>query len=382
MQSRRRRIIHVMPLLDPDYGGPTEATLRLCQALHDQGVEVEVLSTDRRFLGPGPFHIDADEWSFPITQFATTTPIGWSRSPDLAASMRERAGEVDLVHVHTIFHHTTVVAARAALAAGTPLVMEPHGSLTSYSRRQKLWKKRLYGQVVDHPLLRRADGVRCASSREKDDLAELGLASAAFVVPHGVEVPEPRPGPRSGADGGPVVLFLGRLAAKKRLDLTLTAFRHTLERVPSARLRIVGSGDAASESALHTMRDDLGIEASVDLVGPRFGDDRARELERADAFVLLSDDESFGMAAAEAVCAGLPVVATRGVASMVDLAPRAEVRLVGQDPVEAGAALADVLLDPEAATRARAAAPRVVEVLSWSSIATSMQAEYDRLIDR
>jgi glycosyltransferase involved in cell wall biosynthesis len=378
MPDRRLRITQVMPMIDPDYGGPTEATLQLCEGLSSIGVDVCLVTTDRSFLSPEPHHLDPVPWPFEIEQHPVKWPTGWSRSPDLARALAARAMDADLIHTHTLYHHTTLAASRAAKRGSIPLVVEPHGSLNHYSRSHRRAKKAPYERLVDFPLIRRAAGVRCASSAECDDLTDLGLGTNAFVVPHGVlSTPglPPTPDPER-----PIVLFLSRLAEKKRLDLTVEAFAVTLTEVPDARLRIVGSGDDETVAMTRDRITALGIGHAVELVGPRFGTERDAELAQASVFVLLSDDESFGMAPLEAICAGVPVVSTPEVASMRDLDGRAEVHLVGQDPVAAGQLITRVLRDHTHVERARAQALQLAHDHSWTQIAERMATEYERMV--
>jgi glycosyltransferase involved in cell wall biosynthesis len=312
------RAIHVIGLIDPAYGGPVVATLDLCGALHEVGVDVSLVTTDRRFGTGGRFEVRADAAPFPIIQFPAHWPQGYNASWRMARYLWKAVGDADVVHIHSVYGAHTLAAALAARRRGVPYVVEPHGALTRYHHQRKRWKKAAHERAIDLPLLRASAGIRCASPQEAADLAPLGLEHKAFVVPHGVAGPRDPLIEReeTPAERDPVVLFLGRFHEKKRLDLTLDAFALVLDEVPSARLRLVGSGDEAIQEMVRRRTVELGLEDNIEMPGPVFGEARWSEFWNADAFVLLSDDESFGLTPVEAAVTGLPVIATSSVASL------------------------------------------------------------------
>jgi glycosyltransferase involved in cell wall biosynthesis len=113
----------------------------------------------------------------------------------------------------------------------------------------------------------------------------------------------------------PTVLYLSRIAPKKCLDVLLRAFALTVAEHPTATLLIAGDGPPELVAGYQRVAVDLGLSSGqVRWLGFVQGADKHWLLRHASLFVLPSKSENFGVAAAEAIAAGLPVVLTRGVA--------------------------------------------------------------------
>jgi glycosyltransferase involved in cell wall biosynthesis len=374
------RVLHVAGLLDPAYGGPSIVPLDLCHALHRQGVHVELAATDRRYGRAGRYQLAALP-PFATNLFPVRRPHSYNTSWALARHVSDAARLVDVVHIHSIYGFHALAAARAATRAGVPYIVEPHGALTTYHHRQKRAKKALHERLVDIPILRHAAGVRCASTAEARDLGAFGVDPLTFIVPHGVEAPPIGSRESSRSVGELRVLFLGRFHQKKRLDLTIDAFARVRATCPRARLRVVGSGDDAILRAARRQVAELGIADAVQFVGPVFGDDRWQEYRDADVFVQFSDDESFGLTAIEARAAGIPVIATRAVASVADLGGDSMVTLVESSPVDAAAAIARAL-EVTRCARATRSVGSVAKTHSYQRVAQLLVEEYERIANR
>ncbi|MGY6412303.1 MAG: glycosyltransferase family 4 protein [Alkalilacustris sp.] len=217
-------------------------------------------------------------------------------------------------------------------------------------------------------------GVLCTSAATADRLAEgFGVAPAAITVaPPGTPRPD-RPAPRRGAP--PVVLSVGSLTPRKGHDRLIAALAR-LRDLPW-RARIVGARpDPATAAALAAQVVAEGLEGRVALVGPVA--DVAAEYAAADLFALASRHEGYGMAYAEALAHGLPVVATR-VGPVASFVPAAAGALVAPDDA-AGlvGALGRLLGDAAARDRAAAAARgAAADLPGWSDTAAAVAARLE-----
>jgi glycosyltransferase involved in cell wall biosynthesis len=108
------------------------------------------------------------------------------------------------------------------------------------------------------------------------------------------------------ASDGPVYLYVGRLSPEKRLDILLKAFRRLRETVPSASLRIVGTGPQGGE--LLALARDLALGDSVVFAGAKSGVALTQEYLSATCLVLPSWSEPWGLVVNEALHYGCPVV--------------------------------------------------------------------------
>ncbi len=243
-----------------------------------------------------------------------------------AGAARGAARDADLVHAHWL------PSGLAALAAGRPFVSQLWGTDVELARRAPWLARRVLG---------RASLAICASQELAAAARELG-ARAVRVIPGGVDVPDRVTAP----DEPPHVLYAGRLSAEKGV----------LELVQAARdLPLVVAGDGPLRDRVPGA---LGFVPHDRLLGL---------YERAAVVVCPSRREGFGVACAEAMAAGRPVVAS-AVGGLRDLVVDGETGLLVPpgDPVALRAALARLLGDAGLRERlGRAARERARTELSW-----------------
>jgi glycosyltransferase involved in cell wall biosynthesis len=200
---------------------------------------------------------------------------------------------------------------------------------------------------------RLADRVVAPSHETARELVEDYGARDVAVVPNGVTLPERAPERPAGAPApaGPfTILYAGRLRTRKAVAVLLEAFARLRERVPEARLVLVGDGE--QRPALEAQAGRLGIADAVSFEGGRPHGAMPEYYRAADVFCLPSLYEGFPLAILEAMAAGLPVVATAVAGVPEAVADGTTGRVV---PAEDAPALADVLAEL-AADRGRARA--------------------------
>jgi glycosyltransferase involved in cell wall biosynthesis len=163
------------------------------------------------------------------------------------------------------------------------------------------------------------------------------------VVPEPIDLVEWRrrfSAARGPAAGRPTVLCVARLYPRKRVDDLLVAADLLRRRVPRAQVRVVGDGPEGPRiRALHRR---LGLADTVVLLGHVDRNALALEYSRADCFCLPTVQEGFGLVFAEAMAAGLPVVACHA-AAVPELVRHRETGLLVEP--RAPAALADALAE-------------------------------------
>jgi len=120
-------------------------------------------------------------------------------------------------------------------------------------------------------------------------------------------------GDRSHAASPRRVLFLGRIAPIKNLDLLMRAFSQVGSSYPDLRLSIAGDGPLQETGRLMSLADGLGIADRIDWLGFVQGLDKEAALRQATVLAMPSESENFGVAAVEALARGVPVVVSRGV---------------------------------------------------------------------
>ncbi|MDT7578907.1 MAG: glycogen synthase, partial [Pseudonocardiales bacterium] len=310
--------------------------------------------------------------------------LAWQHAAVRAALTHLRGWRPDVVHAHDW------LAAHAAIALAdaheVPLIATVHateagrggGRLTTPLQRQV--------HSVEWWLARRADALITCSAAMRDEVTALfgpSLAPVA-VVHNGVAPRDWAVAPQAAAaararwapDGGPLLVHFGRLVYEKGVQDLIAALSLIRRRHPRTRLLVVGTG--THRDALVAQARDQGAADAVVFAGHLPDADLAAAVTGADAVVLPSRYEPFGIVALEAAAAGAPLVVARS-------GGLAEVVLDGSTgtsfPPGDVAALADAVgrvLDdpPEAARRAAAARGRLATDFDWPGIAARTAEVY------
>ena len=236
---------------------------------------------------------------------------------------------------------------------------------------------------VERMLARKTTALVTVGERVRDELLAAGVArrDRFTVIPPGVALPpvvdrgEARIALGLSSDG-PVVLFVGRLTAVKRLDRLLEAFAEVRDRVPDTVLVVAGEGDLIDE--VRSVAASLGD--SVRLVG--WQSDIARLYASADLVVISSDNEGMPVTLLEAAMAGVPGVTT-DVGSAAEVVEHGVTGLVvPPDTGALSAALVELLLDAERrSVMGRAAAERAAERFGSARLVTDHAVLYRRLME-
>jgi glycosyltransferase involved in cell wall biosynthesis len=174
----------------------------------------------------------------------------------------------------------------------------------------------------------------------------------------------------------PYVLFLGRLVWKKNIHLLIEA----CARLPELHLVIAGADEDATQAKLEQLCRARDVVARVQFLGELKGDVKWRWLKNARALALVSTNENFGNAAAEAMLLGTPVVVSDGV-GLADAVLRERAGWVCQSNVESvSQTLSELLQAPEdVARRGENARIWAERALAWPGIAGESLALYVNL---
>jgi glycosyltransferase involved in cell wall biosynthesis len=253
----------------------------------------------------------------------------------------------DLVHIHALFSFASTAAAWVARGKGIPYVVRPLGTLTTYAlsaRRRRL--KQLSMMLVEGQILRRAAAVHFTSRIELEEAEELGIAMRGVVIPLGVERDEAPHVTRmvhSALDGRRVILFLSRLDPKKNLEAVIDAVALSELLRNRSALLIAGTGDPSYVERLKKRVAAAGLSDCTVWLDHVEGAQKRSAFATADVFVLPSFSENFGIAAAEAMLAGLPCILGQGVAIAPEVEQAGGGLAITPDPVTIASALEHLL---------------------------------------
>lgn len=289
-----------------------------------------------------PHFVDTDDAIVRIPSLPLPTPTEYRLCvPHLSSADRVRVAGMSIVHTHSPFV-TGWMGANYARRRGLPLVFTYHTRIEAYAHYIPFERRTMEAAAVQltRSYANAADVVIVPTHAMELRLRELGVRSTISVVPSAIDVARFAAGRRSAAVrallGGetdtPLALVVSRLAREKNLELAIDALGYTLD---GTRLAIVGDGPhrAALEERAHSS----GVASRVRFVGALPTQALPDVYASADVFVFPSATETQGLVLAEALAAGLPVVAVDTAASREVLGPRGF--LVADDAAAFAAAL-------------------------------------------
>jgi len=382
------KVLQVIPSISLVHGGPSRAIRLIESVLQARGVDVLTATSN----DDGPRLRLQVQLAKPVTD-GTSTRIYFRKRLEfytvlsgMTTWLWRNVRRFDVVHVHALFSFASTVAAAIALARGVPYIIRPLGTLSSYGiSTRRPWLKRISLPLIERPLLLRAAAVHCTSEAEAVEVR--ALAPEAKVTTISLAVPGETPQTASSATaffpelpGRTAVLYLSRIDRKKNLESLLSAWSTLVSRHRSALLVIAGDGPADYVAELKAKCVKYGIGESTRWLGHVDGEAKRALFTQSDIFVLPSYSENFGIAAVEAMAAGLPSVLSRGVAVSRELAEYGAGVVCAPDPESIADAIACLLADVRLRTRCGAAAARLVaERFSPQALGDQLVALYSRV---
>ena len=310
-----RRLLHVIASARLEAGGPIEGVRQRARALRELGCETELVCLD------APDEVDAEAIGMPVHALGPSRG-SYRANGRIVPWLREHAHRFDAVTVHGIWQQHDLAAWRALRRGPVPYFVFPHGMLDPWFKRTyplKHLKKCLYWPW-QHRVL--ADARAVLFTCEEERL----LARRSFrpyrvreaVVQYGTAAPEGDPeAQREGflqafpqARGRRLLLFLSRIHPKKGCDLLLDAWAEAARSRPDWLLAMAGPDQVGWQAELQARAERLGVADRVLWTGMLKGDLKWGAYRSAEAFVLPSHQENFGIAVAEALACSLPVLIT------------------------------------------------------------------------
>jgi glycosyltransferase involved in cell wall biosynthesis len=221
----------------------------------------------------------------------------------LAWSLVRERDRYDVIHAHIGGNMAAVCSVMGRLL-GRPVIVKltgltemAGGILDPSAGLEARWRRRA---------IQRATALQATSSRIAALLKARGFAADRIhLIPNAVDIERFRPAETRSRNAGPVVVYVGRLAREKALDLLLRAWAKA--RVDAGVLVLVGGGELAGE--LKRLASELGCGDSVRFTGP--SSDVTAILQGADLAVLASGQEGLSNSLLEYMAAGLPVIGSR-----------------------------------------------------------------------
>jgi glycosyltransferase involved in cell wall biosynthesis len=293
----------------------------------------------------------------------------------------------DVLDNHYLFSYAPTCAAAIARWKKIPYTIRTMGQLTPWALAQSRLKKQVYTTLIERHNLKCAAAIHCTTLTEAEDVRNFGIQTPTITLPLGVNTPaalmEPQVQLRKQyniSTDVPVILFLSRLHYKKRPELLLQSLGQLHNQGNRFHLIMAGSGEPDYLTQLKEQISSLGIAQHVTFPGLVTGQAKELLLQGADLFVLPSFSENFGIAVAEALVAGLPVVITPGIQIAADITT-VEAGLVVEGDVDSlTEAIAQLLNSPELRQKLGDNGRRLArERYSWLVIAQNLIPIYSMI---
>jgi glycosyltransferase involved in cell wall biosynthesis len=387
------RILQIIPSISLVYGGPSQMVLGLSGALASRDIDVTIITTNSNGdIGQLPLDVTLNQPieknGYQIIYFRCSPFRRYKFSLSLLQWLNANARQFDLAHIHALFSPVTTLAATIARYHKLPYIMRPCGMLDPADLQKKKRLKQIYATLLECPNLAGAAAIHFTSKQEAKISERFGLDSTGkmpmpqdLVIPLGVTSGfYPQKLPQSEV---PIILFMSRIEPKKGLDLLIPALESILASGIEFHFILAGSNpqDADYEAGIKVKIQHSSLVKYTTITGFASGDLKNKLLTNADLFVLPSYYENFGIAVAEAMAAGKPVVISDRVHISEDI-QQAEAGWVGPLEVSAIASLIkSALLDPDERKRRGLNAKEYAKKhYNWDAIAQQTIDAYQQIL--
>jgi glycosyltransferase involved in cell wall biosynthesis len=355
-----------------------KANRRKLEALADLGIEVGLLVPEvwRDAMIGRKFRFEDGTGAFQA--FPAPVPFagrgGAYLFPPKAISKAVRALRPEIVHVEAeCFQLVTAQMAALARHLRVPMTIFVCEDIRHPGWRAPLARWSL--RAVRH--------LFAVNPRAERHCRSLGYEGPASILPQlGVELPPGGVKPRGFPTGDPRVVFVGRLARHKGVDVLIRALAELHREGIRARLVVVGAGP--EEERLRALARDLGVGEALQWLGWVPHDEVPRVLADSDLLVLPSrrvpgSQEQFGHVLIEAMAAGLPVVGS-SCGAIPEVIGCSEYIFPEGDAEALAQILRRLLTDPQAYEEAARHSVERVQAFSNENVARAMSRVWDDIL--
>jgi glycosyltransferase involved in cell wall biosynthesis len=322
------KILQIVQTLDPAVGGVAPAVMALSQGLAHKGHRIDIVTLDEpcadiaEVADRGPASPSPATRATDLTIHALGSGLtSYRYSKPLTNWLRQYGGAYDRVIVNGLWQYLGFAVWRQLAGSPTPYYVFPHGMLDPWFKQTfplKHLKKWLYWPWAEYRVLRDAAAVVFTSEQERlearksfwlyrcrERVSPLGLAAPSPAPPQAKEMfvakfPQIR--------NTRMLLFLGRLHPKKGCDILIEALPRNDDPNNAVSIVLAGPDQIGWAEKLRERATRRDIATQIVFAGMLKGEMKQAALASADAFILPSHQENFGMAVVEALAAGLPVL--------------------------------------------------------------------------
>lgn len=294
------KILTFLTNIDQTKGGPSRSVPLFVLGLASEGIDVTLMV------------IKSDDMNLHLLENENVKvhllPSIYKKRDLESLLLRER---YDLIHGQCIweplFHQMRVLADKYQI----PFILTPRGTLEPWSLLQNKWKKKVARWLYQDNDLSRCACIYATAESEAAHIRELGFKNPICIIPNGIET-EGYPCRKDASIVKKQILFLSRVHPKKGIEVLIESFARLNNEFPEWQVLIAGNGEDNYRRSLRELVDRLGLKDRVRIIPPVFGEAKIALYQESSVFCLPSYSENFGMAVAEALSCGVPVITTNG----------------------------------------------------------------------
>lgn len=292
------KILTFISSLDINSGGPSRSVPMLVKGLVEFGVDVTLMTIRSKNM-----NVHALEGT---TARLKVLEPSFTRK-EITRYLKDE--KFHLIQIQSMWdwpYHKVMVEARKL---GIPYIATPRGMLEPWSLSQKKWKKKLAWWLYQRNDVQKSVCVFTTAKMEAEHVTNLGITTCKAVIPNGIET-DSYPCKTSVDVVKKQVLFLSRVHVKKGIEVLFEVWKQIHPDYEDWQLLVIGNGEAEYIHSLENRVECLGLKESIKILPPVFGNDKIQIYQESALFCLPSYSENFGMAIAEAMSCGTPVITT------------------------------------------------------------------------
>lgn len=316
--SDQLRVCQVVASINEYVGGPAYSVTNLSQSLFKQGICSHLFTLDYQNAGKQFPTKNVKLHSYPAT---TLAKYFRGFQPSARFALQEIAStELDLIHNHGLWMFPNFYARQASVKNNLPFMISPRGMLDPWSLRNSWFKKLPAWFLYEQENLQKVVVFHATSNEELKSIRNLNFRQPIALIPNGVNLPDLSNQPSREflskhfpkTNEKKWLLFLSRIHPKKGIDNLLFVWKKLASQFPDWHLIIAGPDLIGYQAKLEHLATELELLPQVTFTGMLSGEQKASALSNADLFVLPTHSENFGIAIAESLAYGVPVITTKG----------------------------------------------------------------------
>lgn len=217
----------------------------------------------------------------------------------------------DVVHINCCWTPDCAMIQRLAQKLGYKVVLTPHGMLEPWIIQRHYWTRKVPALwLYQRAAIQKADCIQATAESERDNLLKLGYNSNIKIVKLGIDAESIIM--KTSWKKSKQMLFLSRVHVKKGINYLIEAADILRNELQGYKIVVAGEGDADYVDFLKHQIMDKGLQDIIQLIGGVYGDRKWELFQTSDFFVLPTHSENFGLAIAESLASGTPVITTVG----------------------------------------------------------------------